>query len=65
MSKFKEDIGKLEVVTNPLDNLDIHAPESTKTINVSTFNPWYDDDVKCAKAQRKKAERAFIKNGKS
>ena len=53
MLKFKEDIGKLEVVTNPPENLDhlvnefnsqlralldIHAPEITKTITVRTFN---------------------------
>ena len=66
----------LDLVTNPPDDLDClineynlqlrilldqHAPLITKAITIRPYNSWYDDDVKLAMAERKRAARKFEK----
>ena len=39
--------------------LDCHAPLVTKTIKVRPLVPWYDDDIKDARRERRRAERRW------
>ena len=44
-------------------SLDQHAPLITKTIPARPFVPWFNDDIKEARKQRRKAERRWRRTG--
>ena len=44
-------------------SLDRHAPLITKTIPARPFVPWFNDDIKEARKQRRKAERRWRHTG--
>ena len=72
--KFKEDLLKMPILTNPeptLDNLleqynsnisavvDTHAPSQTKTVSIRPYTPWYNDNIHQEKKKRRKAEKRW------
>ena len=71
---FHGDILKRELVSHPPDNttdlidlynrthfsiLDFHAPAKTKTITIQHQSPWYIEEIRNAKKQRRNAERRW------
>jgi hypothetical protein len=71
---FEHDLSESAIVRNPCDNiLDItaqynlvmsellekHAPITKKVITLRPNAPWYNDSIRCAKQERRKAERKW------
>ena len=42
--------------------LDGHAPEKTKTVKKKPAMPWYSDEIKGLKRDRRKAERQWLQH---
>ena len=65
-SNPSSDIGKLTeeynlVLTSILDK---HAPAKERTITLKTESPWYTEEIRIAKRERRKAERRWRSSGK-
>ena len=45
--------------------LDKHAPIITKTITIRPYSPWFNDDIKLAKTERRRLERRWRKSKSS
>ncbi len=78
IDNFKEDIIASSVVTDPEDNieslcrqfdtvmsgiLERHAPEQTKCITLRPHAPWYSDELRAAKREKRRCERQYVKSG--
>ena len=74
LSQFKQDIATSSLVTAPksaiedlvdqynnvlTDILDKHAPIKTKLKTARPITPWYNEEIRKAKAERRKAERKW------
>ena len=79
MDKFKSDLlssklfdlngksvhEKAEIYDKVLsDTLDTHAPKITKTIKIKQGSPWFNNELRLIKIEKRKAERAWKKSGK-
>ena len=42
--------------------MDDHAPEETKTVKKKPAMPWYNDEIKGLKRDRRKAERQWLQH---
>ena len=75
-SFFMEDIGNSELVKSPPSDvsqlvelydttlssvLDKHAPLTVKTITIRNSSPWFNNEIKEAKRERRRAERKWRK----
>lgn len=71
---FQNDIQQSDLIVNPSDDitelvqqynntlaniLDAHAPPQTKTITIKHHSPWFTDEIREARRQRRKAERRW------
>ena len=80
MNAMEHDIMACDFVKNPSDNLiglanqydewlksifDKHAPEVTKQVVTRAADPWFTEDLKEMKTERRKAERRWRKSGLS
>ena len=75
---FKRDIESSSVIANPSacdldslvdqfnavlqDLLDKHAPLVEKTVTVRHNTPWYNDELRSAKQEKRRAERKYMKS---
>jgi hypothetical protein len=78
LENFRNDITASRLISDPADNidtlcvqfhqvlselLDLHAPKVTKCITLRPFAPWYDDEIRTAKRERRRCERQYLKSG--
>jgi len=76
IEQFKSDIEKSDLILSPSNDLtelvtqynstlktliEKHAPLTTKVIKIKPNSPWFNNDIKQAKVQRRRAERKWIK----
>jgi hypothetical protein len=52
----------LQFDTTLLQLLDSHAPVVTKTVTVRSQSPWFSDELRDAKQQKRRAERKYTKS---
>ena len=78
IENFRKDISESSLVTAPASDveslcdqfhevlselLDRHAPKVTKSVTLRPFAPWYNDEIRDAKRERRRCERQFLKSG--
>ncbi len=77
LDMFRADLSRSKLIVDPpqdLENLvdcyndclgrllDEHAPQTTKDIPVKERRPWYTEQIKCKKKERRKLERRWLKS---
>ena len=60
-----DDVGSLSVQFAEVlsELLDMHAPKVTKNVTLRPFAPWYNDEIRAAKRERRRCERQYVKSG--
>ncbi len=60
-----DDVGSLSVQFAEVlsELLDMHAPKVTKNVTLRHFAPWYNDEIRAAKRERRRCERQYVKSG--